>query len=242
MRKYRNNAASPIRVDFGVDLAAGLRRFPETAALADELEKTNDALFAQYLARLAARKPMVAARVPVRFANHDTDQVLRDCAHAARQADGAQGGPIFKSIFKDGLGPAVRPNGARQIPATETVIADMKKSAAHGIDAFRAVWIPRIQDSLAVLQKAAATQDTLRDAYLAAYAEEIALRNQHYTAVDRIIGQVRAAFPGNTTKQDLVFPEVIDEGEEEAAAEQAAPAPEPAPAPAPVTKPSAKPA
>jgi len=225
MRKYRINAASPARVDYGVELCAGLRRFSETSALADDFETLNDALFAQYLARLAARKPMVAARVPVRIGNYDADQALRACAHAAEEADGCKGGPIFKSVFKQGLGPAVKPNGAAQIPATEAVIDDMKKSAAHGVDAFRAAWLPKIQASLAPLQKAAGDLEARRKDYLAVFGDEVALRNQHWTAVDRLQGQVRAAFPGNSAKQDLVFPEP----DEEAAAHPDAPEPAPPP-------------
>jgi hypothetical protein len=223
MRKYRITAASPIRVDYGVELVAGLRRFPETAVFADDFEKLNDGLFTQYLARLSARKPMVAARVPVRIGNYETDQVIRACAHAAEEVDGCKGGPIFKSIFKDGLGPAVRPNGAAQIPATQTVIDSLVKSGANGIDTFRATWLPKLQSSLDTLKNAAKVLDARRKDYLDAFRDEVALRNQHWTEVDRLMGQVRATFPGSTVKQDLVFPEVVeDEEEEKATAEQAA--------------------
>lgn len=229
MRKYRPTAASPVRVDFGVELDAGLRHFPETTVYAADFEKLNNDLFAQYLVRLGARKPMVAARVPVRFANFEADRVIRACAHAAEEADGGKGGPIFKSILKDGLNAAVKPDGVQQIPATQTVIKDMNESAAYGIDAFRTAWLPRLQDALAVLQKAADVLEARRKDYLAAFSDENALRNQHRTAIERLQGQVRTAFPGNTALQDLVFPEPDDESDEPAAAKAAPPAPAPAP-------------
>lgn len=244
MRRYQKKAASAARVDYGEELGAGLRRFPETAQLAPEFAALNDGLFSAYLARLGARKQMVAARVPVRVGNYETDNVLRACAHAAEQADGCKGGPIFKSVFKDGLRAAVKPNGARQIPATETVIADMKKSAAHGIEAFRAEWQPKIEASLATLSASADNLSAARKLYLDSFQAEIALRNQHWTAIDKIMGQVRASFPGNTAKQDLIFPETVDEEGEPAAEkaneEKVAPAgAAPTPTPTPVTVPSA---
>jgi hypothetical protein len=76
------------------------------------MEKIGDQLFAQFLARLATRKPLVTARVALRFADHDADQTLRGLARACEEADGVKGGPIFK----DGLTAAVKPGGAQQIP------------------------------------------------------------------------------------------------------------------------------
>lgn len=217
MKKYNPKANSPARVDYGTELCAGLARFPETAPLATDMASLDDQLFAQYLARLGTRKSLVNARVALRFADYDADQTLRGLARACEEADGTKGGPIFKSVFKDGLTAAVRPEGARQIPATEKIAKNLAESAVPGADAIRATWAPKVDGALTALSDAAAAQKAAKKAYDDAFSAEVALRNQHWIAVDRVQGQVRAAFPGNPAKQDLVFPELDDTRDEPAA-------------------------
>jgi hypothetical protein len=222
MKKYHPRAGSPTRVDYGTELCVGLARFPETAPLAPDLEKLDEQLFAQFLGRLATRKPLVTARVDLRFANYETDKTLRAVARACEELDERKGGPLFKSVFKEGLTPAVKPDGAAQVPATETIVKNLAESAAPGADTLRGDWTQKLGDSLATLKTAAATYKAAQKATADAFSDERGLRNQHWMLVDRIQGQVQAAFPGNPAKQDLVFPEQDDEREEPKAAEDGA--------------------
>ena len=126
---------------------------------------------------------------------------------------------MSKAAFPDGPGPVVPPNGARQIGPTEALLDRMAKSKVEGMDAFRAEWAPKIEAALTVLRAADTDHKAAHKAYVDAFGTELGLRQEHYRALDKILGGVRAAFPGDRAKQDLVFPEVdsaaaASEGEE----------------------------
>lgn len=82
---------------------------------------------------------------------------------------------------------------------------------------------------LAKLGAAAEVHKAARAAYDQAFQEEVALREEHRRYVDRLMGEVRAAFPGDRARQDIVFPQLDESGsddldEAEAPAEPAEPA------------------
>ena len=210
MRKYRATAATPARVDYGIELVAGLNLFPETTGLAKGFESVNDELDAAHEKRRSKRKLLVMARVTVRFASYTVDQTIRSASKAAEIADGGRRAGIFKAAFPEGVGPVVAPAGKRQIAPTEQLIDRITKSKAEGIEAFRAEWLPKLEAALKPLREAAAAYSDAYGAYVSEFGTELALRQEHFVAVDRLMGQVRAAFPGDRVKQDLVFP-VMDE-------------------------------
>jgi len=212
MRKYRANAASDGRISYGIELCAGLRFFPETTSYAPSLETINNDLDAALTKRIQLRKPLLEKRAAFRFAQYETDQTIRMAHRAAEIADGGRkNGPISSFLFPDGLGPVVAPHGARQIAPTEKLIADMKRCKAEGSAAFLAEWTPKLEAALAKLQSTAAAHSQARKAYSDAFQDEATLRTEHYQAVDKLIGLVRATFPNDRAKQDLVFP-VVDDG------------------------------
>jgi hypothetical protein len=208
MRKYRITASSEIRIEYGVELCIGLGMFPESAPLAPVFQAVNDDLATAYEARRATRLPLVKARVAVRFGNYKVDQAIRAAWRAAEIADGGRRGPVSKAAFPDGLAPVVAPNGARQIGPTEALLDRMAKSKVEGMDAFRAEQAPKIEAALSALRAADTDHKAAHKAYVDAFGTELGLRQEHYRALDRIIGGVKAAFPGDRAKQDLVFPEV----------------------------------
>jgi hypothetical protein len=153
----------------------------------------------------------VKARVALRFANFTTDQAIRSCARAAEIADGGRRGPIFNALFPKGVGPVVAPMGARQIKPTEQLVDRMSKSKHTAVIPFAAEWIPKLQAPLATLTAAAAAHKSARATHDDAFREEVSLRDEHRRSVDRLMGETRAAFPGDRSRQDLVFP-AVDEG------------------------------
>ena len=213
MKKYRKNADSPIRIDYGIGLAVGLGFFPETQNLVASWTLLNDDLHAAYTARRAAKKPLTEKRALFRFAHYSTDQLIRKASRAAEIADGGRRGPVSKAAFPEGLGPVVAPYGTRQIPPTEALVERIQKSMLPEIDAYRTEWLPQLEASLSALKKAADDVKTARDAYLDAYRAEFALRHEHYRTLDKIMGLVRAAFPEDKAKQDLVFPDVDEDND-----------------------------
>jgi hypothetical protein len=213
VRKYRSSADSPTRIDFGIELIAGLSFFLETKGYAASFQQLNDELDVAHTARRTARKPLLEKRAAFRFAHHSTDQTIRMAHRAAEIADGGRRGPLTEALFPDGLGPVVAPFGTRQIKPTEALIDRLTRCKLPVASDFRTEWKPKLDASLAALSAAAKDQQEARDAYLDAFRAEIALRDEHYLAIDKLMGLVRAAFPRDRARQDLVFP-VLDEGGE----------------------------
>ncbi len=214
MKKYRAKVASEPRITYGIELCGGLRIFAETTTYASSFETLNNDLDAAYATRGNLRKPMLEKRVVFRFAHYTTDQTIRMVHRAAEIADGGRKqGPIANFLFPEGLGPMVAPYGMRQIPPTEKLVADMKRIKLAGSEAFCAEWLPKLEAVLSNLQTTANAYKVARTTYLEAFQDELALRAEHYQAVDKLMGLVRAAFPNDRTRQDLIFPVMDDNGD-----------------------------
>lgn len=215
MKKYRANVASEPRITYGIELCAGLRIFSETTTYAPSFETLNNDLDASYTKRRNLRKPMLEKRAVFRFAHYTTDQTIRMSHRASEIADGGRKqGPIASFLFPEGLGPMVAPYGMRQIPPTEKLVADMKRCKLAGSEAFCAEWLPKLETALSHLKTTADAYKVTRAAYVEAFADEVALRAEHYQAIDKLMGLVRAAFPNDRTRQDLIFPVMDDSGED----------------------------
>jgi hypothetical protein len=212
MRTYRASAGTETRLDYGMELVAGLQLFPETEALAPDFEELNSELETANGARRAKRSPLFKARVALRLANYETDQAIKSCGKAAEIADGARKGPVFNALFPKGVGPVIAPAGARQIKPTEALRDRMTTSKAAAVKTFAVEWLPKIQAVLTKLTDAANAHNAALGLHGTAFQEEVALRQEHKLSVDRLMGQVRTAFPGDRAKQDLVFPALEDDG------------------------------
>ncbi len=210
MRNYRSSAGTDVRVDYGTELVEGLKLFPETTPLATDIEALTAALETAASGRKALRKPLVKARVALRLANYLADQEIRSCGKAAEIADGGRRGPVFDALFPEGVGPVVAPAGARQIKPTEKLLERLTHSKNAAVIAFAQQWQPKLAAALAKLQAAADGHEAARKADAAAFVQETALREEHAHTVDKLMGAVRAAFPRDRAKQDLVFPVVDD--------------------------------
>lgn len=208
MQRYREDAGSPTRIDYGFGLVVGLQAFQETSNLAPTFEQVNNDLADAYDERIERRKPLVKARFGLRFANHQIDQTTRMIHGAAQIADGGRKGPITEALFPEGLTPEIRPKGAAQIKPSEELLGRFAKSKLAAVADLGATWVPRLAADLAALRSAAETHKNANDAYVDAFKTELAERAEHARQVDRVMGLVRAAFPRDKARQDLVFPEV----------------------------------
>lgn len=227
MRKYRQSAATSIRLDYGIDLAAGLGMFPETAPFATPLTELNDKLEQAFETRRGARKPLVVARAKVRVANYLADTAIRSFSRACEVADGGRRGPIHAALFPDGLAVVVAPVGSQQVAPLQALLGRVESSQLAGVGAVRTEWQPKLAAALDALTKGTSAYDAAKAAYVDAFGKELALRDAHFVAIDSIMGHVHALFPRDRTKQDAIFPEVDDghgasgaEGEAEETAAQ----------------------
>lgn len=231
MRNYRHSAATAIRIIYGVELAAGLRLSPETEPLADPFDALTDKLDEAHTTRTAAKKPMVRTRAKRRFTAHTMRQCIRSAARAAEIADGGRRGPIFAAVFPGGLKPQLSKGNRKLVTTTTALIDRLTKSKVTGLGPFSAEWSPKLTTALDALTAATTSFDARRGAYHDAFSTEVALRDQHRVEVERIMGQVRTAFPGDADMQDLVFPEPEEEEAEQAEEEENTTSAEPKPEP-----------
>ena len=250
MRNYRSTAATEARVFFGVELVAGLGLFPETTPLAPTFEQLNDQLDGVITSREASQRPVIKARAKVRFASYVMAQTIRSAARAAEIADGGRRG----ALFPKGLTSAVPGGTTRQKTAADALLDRLTKTKVVGSDAFRAEWLPKLTDKRGDLSQALDVLGAARATRQDILSTESALRDQHRVEVERIIGQVRAAFPEDRAKQDVIFPEEEraakatdpeptepEPTEPEPAEPKAEPKPEPAPKPAEPADPKVEP-
>ncbi|MDI1432771.1 hypothetical protein [Polyangium sorediatum] len=206
MRKYRSNVSSAVRLEYGIELAAGLSQFPETTAAANEIRAINDALGAQEDKRHALHVPVIETRAALRFAKLSAERVIRTSLRAAEIADGGRRGRICACLFPKGLRPVVLPMGKRQVKPLKELVERLQNAHVAGIDAYRAVWTPKLDAALATLEATVDAHVTALAAHDEAFQVELALRDAHHDAVDKVIGIVRAAFPRDRDLQDVLFP------------------------------------
>ncbi|MDI1483193.1 hypothetical protein [Polyangium sp. y55x31] len=231
MRKYSHKAASTVRFEYGVELGAGLSQFPETASAASHIKAVNEALGAQYDKRCALRIPVLETRAALRFAEMGAERVIRSALRAAEIEDGGRRGRLCACLFPKGLRPVVIPMGKRQVKPLKDLVERLQNAKLAGIDAYRNAWSPKLEAALATLEGAVAAHLDALAAHDEAFKVELALRDAHHDAVDKVIGIVRATFPRDRELQDVIFPVVegsrkgANESAEELAAEPTSPAP-----------------
>jgi hypothetical protein len=216
MRKYRSNADSITRVDFGVDVIEALRGFAETTPVAAALEEVNEALDESFEARRKQRKPWMRARAKVRISEYKLELIIRSSHKAAQLADGGRSGAITDLSFPDGVTPLITPTGQKQIRAVEDLMSRIQRGNAEGFEAYRGEWTPKLKAALSAFTEAQSAYAAARKAYYAAFTEELALRDDHERQVERAMGQVRAAFPKDTARQNLIFPKAARSADEDA--------------------------
>ena len=210
MRLYRLSASTEIRVAYGIGLAVGLGFFPETEGAVPEVETITDDLDSAYTARVALRKPQVKARMQLQRAEYHVDQTIRIFSRMTESTEGGRRGPLFAALLPDGLAAVVAPTGRRQIKPTEALIARLDHCNLPGAEELRSEWKPKLQAALKGLTDAAAAFESASAAYVAAFGKELGLRAEHRRLVQKCIGVVRMAFPGDKLRQDLVFPVIED--------------------------------
>lgn len=208
MRKYHGTASSSARFQYGVELHAGLSRFPETAAAAADVLAVNEALHTQMQKRVALMVPVVKTRAALRFAEYHVDSVLRSAFHAAQVEDGGRSGRVCQAVFPEGIREVTKAEGKAQVKPTKEVIERLKLAKVSGIDEYRSAWLPKLESALGQLETAITSHEASQLAHQEAFAEERALREVHHETVDRVIGMVRAAFPRDKNMQDVIFPVV----------------------------------
>jgi hypothetical protein len=216
MRKYRSNADSITRVDFGVDVIEALRGFTETTAVGDALEKVNENLDASFEARRKQRKPWMRSRAKLRIVEYKLELTIRSSHKAAQLADGGRSGAITDIGFPEGVTPVTVPTGDKQTKTVEDLMSRIQSVKGEGADAYRKEWHPKLKAALAAFTEAQSAYEAARKAYYTAFTEELTLRDDHERQIERAMGQVRAAFPKDTARQNLIFPKAARSTDEDA--------------------------
>jgi hypothetical protein len=87
----------------------------------------------------------------------------------------------------------VEPVGRQQITPTEELVFRLKTCEIAGIAPFQAEWLPTLTAALELLLRQADELGQAVAAHSDAFKRELALRDEHAEAVDKVIELVRAA-------------------------------------------------
>lgn len=157
-----------------------------------------------------AEAHVLPMRVNVRFADHESDECIKQRKRAAQMADGETEGPFAVHLFPHGTTPVTRPVGAAQIKemrALEGRYDALLDRWPNALTEKNIVTTLRQSYELALAERATAEQavidtkaarDLAKDDFLNVYAE--------------IANRVRALFPRNKPKQDVFFDAVTNRG------------------------------
>jgi hypothetical protein len=206
MRKYGARTTSLARVLYGLELTEGLGAFAETRELSTPLATVTAELDGALTKRLALQRPLVRSRAARRIVEQRANMVLRQFSRSVELADGGRRGPLHGALLPDGVTPLVVPVGAAQVAVLRALVTHLGLCRVPGAEACAADWTPRLTAAADELAATLATYDAARTAVGLAFQEELALRDAHARTVDRIIGLVRAALPGDRERQDALFP------------------------------------
>jgi hypothetical protein len=206
MRKYHSTASVSDRVEFFVEVAEGLGLFQETAELAPPLLAQNEELERVNRERIAKERLLLNHRTKVRFADFLWDTAARSLVRAAEIKDGGIRGTVHAAIFPDGIGPVVVPSGGGQVAPARAFITALKASKAPGVDELRTEWLPKLEEALAALEDAVNGRTEAYAAVAQARAVESAACDDHELALERVMGQIRAIFPKDRRKWNVIFP------------------------------------
>lgn len=206
IRKYHPNTPAADRVAYGIELVAGLRYFTETEALAAALETQNAELdrLDQDVGRI--ERLLLPLRAAVKFANFAYDATIRGCSKTAELADGGKRGKIHEAIFPQGISVIITPSGASQLPVARKHAQSLEASKVPGVEAVRSEWLPKIQAAITKLDDAVKGRDAGYTDVARALAARDAAAEDHELAVERVQGHVRAAFPKDRSRWDVIFP------------------------------------
>jgi len=195
-----------VRVAYSLEVVEGLGFFPETAPFAPPFEEQTLELEQLFLDTMTKDRALVPIRARVRYANFAFDAAARGASKTAQIADGGKRGVLYDTLFPDGLGAVVIPSGTGQAKAGRKFVDRLVESKAAGADSVRDQWLGKLQDSLGALEdaleaRAAAYADLAR-----ARAAEEAAKYDHELSVERLMGHVRAIFPRDRARWDVIFP------------------------------------
>jgi hypothetical protein len=206
MKKYHSKSNSAARLEYGHELDAGLKAFPETAPLAAEFAPANERLAAAYQERLARSTGVVRTRAVLRIAEFQSEREIRGFARVLEASEGGRRGPAFDVVLPEGVTPVIVPRRAAQARAIRRLIERLVACTLPAATSVAGEWVPRLTATVERLEAAVADHEHAVEAHDEAFRRELMCRDDHERAVDRTIGRVRAAFPLDHAQQDAVFP------------------------------------
>lgn len=210
MQKYSRKLNAYGRIRWGMERIISLMQFDATRPLAAPFQAQNDDLRAKHEARVKAEEAMLPARVQYRFAEYRNDKTIKGLNHAAAAHDGNRTGPTVRSLFPNGATEVVIVSGPTQLAATDALINRFQASNEAGVVKLREEWMPKVKTVRDELALSLAAREAAYNVLSVARANEEAAKRDHETAVERLLGEVRAATAGDKALQDAIFPSVSD--------------------------------
>jgi hypothetical protein len=208
MKKYNPKSTSRARIDYGIEVIAGLKGFPETDPLAEPFAAVNQQLDDAFQDQVTAGAVVVKSRAGLRIAEFIVEREIRSFARILEASEGGRRGPAFNAIFPDGINPVITPRRAAQARELRLLVERLDACRIPAATQVATEWLPRLTADAERLDAAVAAFAQAGAAHDEAFRLELRRRDEHARAVDELMGRVRATFPEDRAQQDAVFPTI----------------------------------
>ncbi|MGI5864828.1 MAG: hypothetical protein ACOX6T_22650 [Myxococcales bacterium] len=207
-KKLHKTASTKSFLRQGEETVIRLGLFPESAPLAEPVRVSTAALQAATDKLAACEQALIPSRVKGSVADDRWDTTVRGFARMTEVAVGGTKTPAYRDLFPKGFAMLITPSGEPQRTGAKEFLVHLDSCSASVPKAVFEEWRPKLQAAFEELGAALDERKTAESALAVARAELQAARRDFSRTIDKTIAEVRALFPEDRRRQDLIFPSI----------------------------------
>ncbi len=207
-KKLHKNASTESHLHQGEKQIIRLQLDENAAPLAGPIATSTATLRTAYEKRLAAERALVPFEVRSAHADHAWDMALRGTAKTLEVRAGGSKTPAYREVFPKGFGVLVTPSGDAQLVTADQFIAHFGACTSPEARTVAEEYLPKLQTAREVLRTELAARKQAEGVVFAARAEELAAKRDYSRTIDKTIAEIRALYPEDRRRQDLLFPSI----------------------------------
>ncbi|MGI5861836.1 MAG: hypothetical protein ACOX6T_07220 [Myxococcales bacterium] len=207
-KKLAKTASTESHLQQGEKQVIRLQLDEKAAPLAAPLATATATLRAAWEKRLAAERALVPFEVKSAHADHAWDMAVRGTAKTLEVQAGGTKTPAYREVFPKGFGVLVTPSGDAQLLAAGQFISHFSACTSPEAKKVAEEYLPKLQTARDGLRTELAARKQAEGALFAARAEELAAKRDYSRTIDKTIAEIRALYPEDRRRQDLLFPSI----------------------------------
>ena len=227
-KKLHKSASTEAHLRQGKEEAIRLQLFEESQPLAEPVGAATQVLEAARDKREKSETALIPIRVTCSLADYTWDKTVRAFAKSVEAQAGGTKTPAYRELFPNGYRPLVTPSGEAQRVCATRFLTHLRACSSPAAKGFCEEWLPKLQQAFDGLAAGLEQRRAAETALYVARAEEQAAKRDFSRTMDKTIAEVRALYPEDRARQDLLFPRLESAAETDDDAEQPSPAAEPA--------------